>query len=228
MRVLLTWELGLNLRHLNRLLPVAQKLKSEGRIVRAAVRGVQGAAKVLGAAGIPFIQAPHLPRRLPLDHRPTGYAEVLLCQGWGDKSRLWGLTQAWLNIFQLFRPDKLLLDYSPTVSLAVRVANIPTVLVGNGFEPPPLADPLPPFSGFPWATPRKAQESEKIAVGSANAVLRGFKSDPIAALTLIELIEGVTADPLIRNETTAFAKKKANLSCQVPDELVSETLIRGN
>jgi UDP:flavonoid glycosyltransferase YjiC (YdhE family) len=182
MRVLLTWELGLNLGHLTRLLPVAQKLKSKGHIVLAAVRDIQAAAKVLGVAGIPFIQAPQLSKGIPFDHRPTGYADILLSQGWSDRSTLWGLTQGWLNIFQLFRPDKLMLDYSPTVSLAARIANIPTVLVGNGFELPPLANPLPPFPGFSWATPRKAEESEKVAVANANAVLSTFKGDPIAAL----------------------------------------------
>jgi hypothetical protein len=181
-RVLLTWELGLNLGHLTRLLPVAQELKRDGHIVLVAVRDIQAAATVLGAAGIAFIQAPHLPQGIPLIHRATGYADVLLSQGWSHKSTLWGLTQGWLNIFQLFRPDKLLLDYSPTVSLAARIARIPTLLVGNGFELPPLADPLPPFPGFTWATPWKAEESEKVAVANANAVLGAFKADPVTAL----------------------------------------------
>ena len=77
MRVLLTWELGLNLGHLSRLVPVAQRLKADGHSVLAAVRDIQVAATVLGAAGIPFILAPHLPQGMPLDHRATGYADVL-------------------------------------------------------------------------------------------------------------------------------------------------------
>jgi len=160
MRVLLTWELGLNLGHLTRLLPVAQKLKADGHAVLVAVRDIQAAATVLGPAGVPFVQAPHLPKGIPLSHRATGYADILLSQGWSDRSALWGLTQGWLTIFQLFCPDRLILDYSPTVSLASRIAKIPTVLVGNGFELPPLTDPLPPFPGFSWAAPEKATQSE--------------------------------------------------------------------
>jgi len=181
-RVLLTWELGLNLGHLTRLLPVAQQLKSDGHIVLVAVRDIQAAATVLGPASIPFVQAPHLPEGIPLAHRATGYADILLSQGWSDRSALWGLTQGWLNIFQLFKPDKLILDYSPTVSLAARIAKIPTILVGNGFELPPLTDPLPPFPGFSWATPERAAISEKLAVTNANGVLKAFKQPPIAAL----------------------------------------------
>jgi hypothetical protein len=106
----------------------------------------------------------------------------LLSQGWSDRSALWGLTQGWLNIFRLFRPDKLILDYSLTVSLAARIAKIPTILVGNGFELPPLTDPLPPFPGFPWATQQKASQSESLAVAVASRVLSAYREPAISAL----------------------------------------------
>jgi UDP:flavonoid glycosyltransferase YjiC (YdhE family) len=188
MRILLTWELGLNLGHLTRLLPVAQKLKADGHVVLAAVRDIQAAAMVLGPAGIPFVQAPHLPKGIPLSHRATGYADILLSQGWSDKTALWGLTHGWLNVFRMFKPDKLILDYSPTVSLAARIANIPTILIGNGFELPPLTDPLPPFPGFSWATPGKAAQSEQSATANASGVLKAFNQPTINALR--DLVKG--------------------------------------
>jgi len=181
-RVLLTWELGLNLGHLTRLLPIAQQLRDEGHTVLVASRDVQAAATVLGRYGIPFIQAPHLPKGIALPHRPSGYADILLSQGWSDRSALWGLTQAWLNVIEMFRPDAMILDYSPTVGLAARIAKVPTTLVGNGFELPPETDPLPCFPGFSWATPGKAAESERIAVANANGVLQDFRQSSIAAL----------------------------------------------
>jgi len=180
-RVLLTWELGLNLGHLARLAPIAQRLKADGHTVLLASRDVQAAAAVFGPLGIPFVQAPHLPKGIALAHRACGYADILLAQGWSDRSALWGLTHSWLNLFRLFRPDRLVLDYSPTVSLAGRIADIPAVLVGNGFEIPPATDPLPEFPGFSWATPEKAANSEKAAVTNANEVLRAFGQPPIGA-----------------------------------------------
>jgi UDP:flavonoid glycosyltransferase YjiC (YdhE family) len=181
-RILLTWELGLNLGHLTRLLPVAQRLKADGHTVLVASRDIQAAATVLGPAGIPFVQAPHLPKGIPLAHRATGYADILLSQGWSDRSALWGLTQGWLNLFRMFSPDKLILDYSPTVTLAARIAKIPCTLIGNGFELPPTTDPLPPFPAFSWATPEKAAEAERVAVTHANDVLGMHRSSPISAL----------------------------------------------
>jgi UDP:flavonoid glycosyltransferase YjiC (YdhE family) len=182
MRVLLTWELGLNYGHLTRLLPIAQRLKAAGDAVLVAARDMRAASVVLGPAGIPFVQAPHLPQGLPLDHRAAGYSDILLSQGWADRTALWGLVQAWLNLFRLFRPDQLILDYSPTVSLAARIAKVPTVLVGNGFELPPLTDPLPPFPGFSWATAGVAVKSERRAIDSANAVVRMLQGTPFSAL----------------------------------------------
>jgi len=182
-RILLTWELGLNLGHLTRLLPIAQQLKSEGHVVLVAARDIQAAATVLTPAGIAFVQAPHLPNGIALAHRPSGYADILLSQGWSNGPSLRGLTHAWLNLLRLFNPERLILDYSPTVSLATRIANLPTVLVGNGFEIPPATAPLPPFPGFSWANAAEAAQSEAIAVGNANRVLSVYGGGQIASLS---------------------------------------------
>ena len=187
-RVLLAWELGLNRGHLTRLLAVAEQLKADGHSVLVASRDVQAAASVLGPAEIPFIQAPHLPNGIPLSQRASGYADILLSQGWSDVSTLWGLVQAWLNLVRMCDPDLVVLDYSPTASLATRLAEVPVVLVGNGFEIPPATDPLPSFPGFPWATQEKAAQSERLAVQNANRVLESFGGGPIGALR--DLIAG--------------------------------------
>jgi UDP:flavonoid glycosyltransferase YjiC (YdhE family) len=165
-----------------RILPIAERLKASGHTVLVAVRDIRSAAHVFGPRGITFVQAPHLPQGIPLAHRATGYADILLSQGWSDRSTLWGLVQGWLNLYGLFRPDRLILDYSPTASLAARIAEIPVVLIGNGFELPPLTDPLPPFPGFSWADPEKAEKSERLAISNANAALEAIQQRPLAAL----------------------------------------------
>jgi UDP:flavonoid glycosyltransferase YjiC (YdhE family) len=189
-RILLTWELGLNLGHLTRLLPLAQQLKGQGHSVLVATRDIQAAARVLGPTGIAFVQAPHLSQGLPLAHRPCGYADILLSQGWSSAPTLHGLTHAWLNLMRLFKPERIILDYSPTASLAARAAGIATVLVGNGFELPPTTDPLPFFPGFSWANATRAVESETLALTHANAVLRAFGGSAITALRDLMLGEG--------------------------------------
>jgi UDP:flavonoid glycosyltransferase YjiC (YdhE family) len=189
-RFLLTWELGMNLGHLARLLPIACQLKARGHSVVVAVREIPAAAAILGPAGIPFIQAPHLPHGLPLPDRASGYADILLSQGWSDPQVLWGLAQSWHNLLRMVRPDALVLDYSPTAALAAKIAAIPTAMIGNGFELPPALDPLPPFPGFSWATAEKAAASERIAVDHANQAMRRFKRPPLRSLS--DLFEDAT------------------------------------
>jgi UDP:flavonoid glycosyltransferase YjiC (YdhE family) len=182
-RYLLTWELGLNLGHLARLLPIASQLKARGHSVLVAVREIPAAAPVFGPVGIPFVQAPHLPRGFPHPERACGYADILLSQGWNDRQILWGLTQNWHNLIRMFRPDAVLANFSPTAQLATRIAAIPTIVIGNGFELPPATDPLPPFPGFSWATADKAAASESAALINANAVLKRFTQPELGSLS---------------------------------------------
>ena len=181
-RILLGWELGLNLGHLARLLPVAARLKERGHAVMAAVRDLPAAMAVLGPAGIPLVQAPMMSQPLPLPRRLTGYADILLAQGWADPAALSGLLQGWRNLYRLFKPDAVLLDYSPTGRLASRIKGIPTVLLGNGFELPPATDPLPHFPGFSWATAELAARAEQEALANVRKALWGSRVPAPAAL----------------------------------------------
>jgi UDP:flavonoid glycosyltransferase YjiC (YdhE family) len=181
-RILITWELGLNLGHLARLLPVACRLRECGHVVLVAARDLAAAARVLQFAGIPFVQAPHLTRQHQLPHRPAGYSDILRANGWGDRTTLAGLTEAWINLFGMFRPDIVLADYSPTATFAAHLKHLPYLLIGNGFELPPATAPLPPFPGFSWATPERAADSEAFVVQNANTVARARGETGIASL----------------------------------------------
>jgi UDP:flavonoid glycosyltransferase YjiC (YdhE family) len=178
----MTWELGLNLGHLARLLPVASRLRERGHEVLVAARDLAAAARVLQFAGIPFVQAPHLTRQHQLPHRPAGYSDILRAHGWGDRTTLAGLTEAWINLFGMFRPDIVLADYSPTATFVARLRHVPYLLIGNGFELPPATTPFPPFPGFSWATPERAADSEAFVVQNANAVARARRETGITSL----------------------------------------------
>jgi UDP:flavonoid glycosyltransferase YjiC (YdhE family) len=181
-RILLTWELGLNLGHLTRLLPVAAELKARGHAVLVAARDLSSAAYVLAPAGISFVQAPHLTQGHPLPHRAAGYSDILRAQGWGDLTTLRGLVEGWINLYRMFRPDLVVADYSPTAVLAGHLRGLRTLLLGNGFEIPPATLPLPPFPGFSWATQAQAAASEALVVANAAATARAFEGPAIGAL----------------------------------------------
>jgi UDP:flavonoid glycosyltransferase YjiC (YdhE family) len=187
-RILLVWELGRHLGHVSRLLSVATRLKARNHSVLAAVRDIPSASTVLGSAEVSFIQCPWQTGVPQTATRMTGYADLLLSQGWNDQSALWGTLQAWITIYRLFRPDVIVLDFAPTARLAALLTKIPTVLIGTGFELPPATNPLPPIPGFSWATEEAAAASEQRVLENVNAVLRTGRATPMTSLR--PLVEG--------------------------------------
>lgn len=182
LRILLTWELGLNLGHLARLLPIASRLKARGHAVLIASRDPASAAHVLGPADISFVQAPYLVHGHPLPHRAAGYSDILRAQGWGDFATLRGLTEGWNNLYRMFRPDLIVADYSPTAVLAAHITSRPFLLIGNGFELPPASSPLPPFPGFSWASAERAAASEALVIEVANRVAEQMRGARLESL----------------------------------------------
>jgi hypothetical protein len=181
-RVFLAWELGSNLGHLSRLLPLSLRLRERGHEILVAARDLGLATEVLSPAGIRFVQAPGICAGAGAAERAVSYADILLMHGWNRATVLWGMVQAWGNLLRLFRPSVMLLDYAPTALLAARVLGTRCALLGTGFELPPLEDPLPAFPGFESAVAQGAAQAEALALASANEVLRAYQAPPLMAL----------------------------------------------
>ena len=184
-RILLAWELGSNLGHLSRLLPLGRRLRAHGHSLLAVVRDLALAARVLGPAGIPFIQAPRVSMVPKASTQPASYADVLRHSGWADTQQLWGMTQAWINVLRMFSPDLVLLDHSPTALLAARCTTTSCVVIGTGFEVPPLQSPLPCFPGFSGATRENAAKAEAEVLENANRVLSAASGPRLQSLSEI-------------------------------------------
>jgi UDP:flavonoid glycosyltransferase YjiC (YdhE family) len=182
-RILLAWEMGSNLGHLSRLLPLGRRLRARGHSVLAVVRDLALAARVLGPADIPFIQAPRMSVPSTISSQPASYADVVRHCGWGDVQQLWGMTQAWVNVLRMFSPDMAVVDHSPTALLAARVTKTSCVAIGTGFELPPLQSPLPCFPGFPGSTPENAARSEAVVLENANNVLGAAHAPRLRSLS---------------------------------------------
>jgi UDP:flavonoid glycosyltransferase YjiC (YdhE family) len=189
-RILLGWEMGSNLGHLSRLLPLARRLKAHGHSVLVAARDLTLAARMLGPAGIPFIQAPQMNTAARPLAQPASYADLLRYTGWGGPTQLWGMVQAWVNVLRMFNPDVLVLDHSPTALLASRYTDIPRVLMGTGFELPPLKRPLPAFPGFSGSTAENAAKAEAEVLGNANLALR-TPATPLHSLSELFAVESL-------------------------------------
>jgi hypothetical protein len=171
-RILLAWELGHNLGHLSRILPIARELKQRGHTVLVAARDIANAARSLSPLAIPFVQAPQatiVPRETQL---LASYADILWHQGWGDVAQLVGLLQSWITLFRLYRPDRVILDHSPTAALAAHCLGTTSAWVGTGFEIPPQ---IAPFPAFPGVHASRAGEIELKVLENTNGVLAAMR-----------------------------------------------------
>lgn len=125
---------------------VASELGKRGHVVLAAVKDQAAAASVFAPENIDFVQAPIFRQTGRRKIRLTGFANILLSQGWSNQPTLLRLVQNWINLFRLFRPDVIVADFSPTTCLAAHIVGIKVVMVGNGFELPPMTNILSSYS----------------------------------------------------------------------------------
>jgi hypothetical protein len=162
--VLLGWELGAGLGHVRRLLPLAHALAAHGQRPVLAVKNLVEPWPALRDVPFPVLQAPVYPPRPWPGPRPflaAGYADLLAGVGFADFDDLWPMVQAWQALLDLVRPALVVCDHSPTLCLAACGA-VPTLVVGNGFTVPPVAQPT-----FPPLIPGQAlrvPEAELLAV----------------------------------------------------------------
>lgn len=177
----MAWEFGANLGHLARLKPVADLLRADGHTAIFAVRDTATASKLLGAPHYRFIQAPIALSRPRVPLPPSNYSEILLAEGFHDPLALAGRIKAWLTLFELIRPDALLLDHSPTALLAAYIANIPHVAMGTGFEIPPMQSPFPTFRPWEQVKESRLRKSDQAALYCINTALNHFGSPALEA-----------------------------------------------
>ncbi|SEQ34860.1 UDP:flavonoid glycosyltransferase YjiC, YdhE family [Faunimonas pinastri] len=135
---LLAWELGAGLGHARRLLVAAKALQQRGFRPIVAARELWAATDEFHAAGIPLIQAPHHQGQAPKvrPFRARGFADMVAICGFARAEALWPAVHGWDGLFDLVRPDVVVADYSPVLSLAA-YGRVPLVAIGDGFVLPP-------------------------------------------------------------------------------------------
>ncbi len=181
-RILFAWELGANLGHLARVAPIAEQLRATGHQVLFAVRDVKSGARVLGAKGFAFTQAPFWQRRPGPPQAPGNHAEMLALEGYADPASLWGMVRGWITLVQLFRAEIILADYSPGALIAGRILGLPQAQLGTGFAIPPQVAPLPSIRPWENLPLERLQRSEQRMVESINGAIRSFRGRELERL----------------------------------------------
>ncbi|BBK38923.1 hypothetical protein STAQ_40010 [Allostella sp. ATCC 35155] len=139
--VLFAAELGYGFGHVSRLIAVADALEPLGYRPVFAVGDVCETFPILGHRPWPVMQAP-VSRALPhlalndARYKVGRFSDILYFVGYGNPDLLTPLLRAWDQLFLAVKPDLIVCDFSPTVTLAAR-GSIPIVAIGDGFSQPP-------------------------------------------------------------------------------------------
>lgn len=181
-RILFAWELGANLGHLARDLPVAEALRAEGHEIAFAVRDTRTAAQLLTPKGFAFTQSPLCVNRTRLAEPPANYAEMLAAEGWCDKDALLGHLQAWLSVIRLGRFDAVVADHAPGALIAAHILERPAIPFGSGFEIPPDVEPMPGIRPWENHSTGRLLSSERKVLGHINTAVAACGGKPYERL----------------------------------------------
>jgi UDP:flavonoid glycosyltransferase YjiC (YdhE family) len=168
-RILFAWELGANLGHLSRDLPVAEGLRDAGHDVCFAVRDTRAAAEILEPCQFEYFQSPACTGRTRLAQPPANYAELLAAEGWCDRKALLGYLRAWSMFLTIGQFDAVVSDHAPGALVASRIVNCAAIPLGNGFEIPPDCEPMPSIRPWENHTRERLLSSEQRVLADINA-----------------------------------------------------------
>jgi rhamnosyltransferase subunit B len=181
--ILVTYELGAGLGHLNRLVAVAQRLQGDHKLVFALpdralgepiVRRAFGdKARVLEAVQWPAPNDPNI-RKIPTHT----FADVIAIFGFHDVGRLLAKTAHWRTVLQQVMPKLIIADLAPTLRLAID-GKLPFVVVGNGYTVPPRGQLLPPIRGHETSVPALSRANEGRLLAAVNGVRAQLRGEAI-------------------------------------------------
>ncbi len=182
-KVLLAWEMGLGIGYAKRVLSIARALFAEGHEPVLAFRDVERFWALSIDDPFPVIQAPQVVGRLSAaarrhGFRPSGFADLLECNGFGSYDHLMGMVQSWCGVIDVVKPDLIVATYSPLLALAA-FGRIPTVLFGHAYLLPPVDEPVFPH----FSEPGPARADQRKMLRRVNEVQRRFGHPELAHLT---------------------------------------------
>ena len=182
--ILASWELGRAFGHVAHVAPLARGLRRRGIATVFAARDLINASSLTDQPFARILQAPVYLRSPPPQPTLT-FAAAIADGGMADPDHATSLVAAWLQLFDLLRPDGLATEFAPVSLLAAHVAGLRAVRTGSAWAIPPAVQPLP--SLMPWLpSPATAREAAgAVADEVVRIVCRRFGAPPLDGLAAL-------------------------------------------
>ncbi|QDU75687.1 MurG-like transferase [Bremerella volcania] len=194
-RIVFAWELGGGYGHLGPFRPITERLVSAGHQVTIIAKDIARAAVAFRGLDVTLFPSPvKLSKAVPYDPAPSTFGHLLQNMGYRDPLELNAMIHVWRNLFQVTRPDCLVLDHCPTGLLAARGIDVPQFTFGTGFFCP--VDEFPLREMAPWRPMDKEERirSESQLIDRINTILESNGQPTIARIG--EIYSSVTANLL--------------------------------
>jgi UDP:flavonoid glycosyltransferase YjiC (YdhE family) len=140
-RILVCWDFGWGIGHVNHILAPARVLVRRGADVTFAIYTSQFMRHFKDLRERTFVHAPVSafflrPRTEPLLGDRTSYAALLNNAGFCEPDYVRFFTRSYDALFALYKPDCVIAEHSPAAMLSAYLADIPAVATGNGATVP--------------------------------------------------------------------------------------------
>jgi hypothetical protein len=182
-RIAFAWELGGEYGHVMSCSGLARGLAPRGHQIAFMFRELRQLRVVPESRDYDVFQAPRSAHEGEgVSQSPASFPEIMLGCGYRDPREVIGLVGGWRSLFSRWKPDLIVVDFSPTALAAARTLGIACVNYGNGFFIPPIASPLPAFRVDDAPDPALLQRTDAQALASVNTALVHFGAAPLARL----------------------------------------------
>jgi hypothetical protein len=173
--IVFAWELGAGYGHVAGIRPLVKEFLKSGYRVSVVARYLHSATTVLGDLNCDIFQAPFFSDKFNSSGKTYTYPEILLRFGYQKLASLKQTLDPWCNIFQLLKPDLVVIDHGPTALLACRCEEIKYTTFSTGFFLPPNITPSPVYLGMLGSNTVEQPINEQLVLTTINAALKEKK-----------------------------------------------------
>jgi len=187
--VVLCSEFGRGAVQLSKMADYVADLRALGHRVRLITLDIAAAHANKTFSEVPIYQAPAIQKNTTMVN-VINYSSVLRSCGYHDSKVLSSSLRCWLHLLATLDSDLVIADRSPTAVIAAKLLNVPRVMSGNGFNVPPLQEPMATIT--PWRTVSDdelyKEDQRVLQVVNQSIIELGFENIQFSSIK--ELLDG--------------------------------------